>query len=83
MLAGAHGLHIAEDHFLAEIIDPDTGELLPRGEQGELVLTSLTKEALPLLRYRTGDISAIIDEPCACGRTRAGWRACADGTTTC
>jgi phenylacetate-CoA ligase len=64
-----HGLHIAEDHFLPEIINPETGEILPLGEQGELVLTSLTKEANPLIRYRTGDITALIPEPCACGRT--------------
>ncbi len=64
-----HGLHIAEDHFLPEIIDPETGETLPPGAQGELVLTNLTKEAMPLIRYRTGDITALIPEPCACGRT--------------
>ena len=64
-----HGLHIAEDHFLPEIINPETGDVLPPGEQGELVLTSLTKEANPLIRYRTGDITALIPEPCACGRT--------------
>ncbi|HEY7909073.1 MAG TPA: phenylacetate--CoA ligase [Thermomicrobiales bacterium] len=64
-----HGLHIAEDHFLPEIINPETGEILPLGEQGELVLTSLTKEANPLIRYRTGDITALIPEPCPCGRT--------------
>lgn len=63
------GLHIWEDHFIAEIIDPDTGEVLPPGEQGELVITSLTKEALPMIRYRTRDITYLIDEPCACGRT--------------
>ena len=63
------GLHIWEDHFIAEIIDPDTGEVLPPGEQGELVITSLTKEALPMLRYRTRDITRIIEEPCTCGRT--------------
>ncbi|MFA5536383.1 MAG: phenylacetate--CoA ligase [Bacillota bacterium] len=63
------GLHIWEDHFIAEIIDPDTGEVLPPGEQGELVITSLTKEALPMLRYRTRDITRLITEPCACGRT--------------
>ena len=63
------GLHINEDHFLAEVIDPATGERLPYGEQGELVLTTLTKEALPLLRYRTGDITELNPEPCACGRT--------------
>jgi phenylacetate-CoA ligase len=63
------GLHIWEDHFLCEVIDPDTGELLPRGATGELVLTTLTKEALPMLRYRTRDITRLADEPCICGRT--------------
>jgi phenylacetate-CoA ligase len=63
------GLHINEDHFLAEIIDPDTGEVLPEGESGELVFTSLDKKAFPLLRYRTRDISALHHEACACGRT--------------
>jgi phenylacetate-CoA ligase len=63
------GLHIWEDHFLPEIIDPKTGAALPKGEEGELVFTSLTKEALPLLRYRTGDISRLIPERCPCGRT--------------
>lgn len=63
------GLHIWEDHFLPEIIDPKTAEVLPLGAEGELVFTTLTKEALPLLRYRTGDISRLIDERCPCGRT--------------
>jgi phenylacetate-CoA ligase len=63
------GLHIWEDHFLCEVIDPETGEPLPLGESGELVLTTLTKEALPMLRYRTRDITRLIEEPCACGRT--------------
>jgi phenylacetate-CoA ligase len=63
------GLHIFEDHFLAEIVDPQTGEPLPYGERGELVLTTLTKEAMPIIRYRTGDITALNPEPCACGRT--------------
>jgi phenylacetate-CoA ligase len=64
-----NGLHVMEDHFMVEIIDPDTGEVLPEGSSGELVFTSLTKEALPIIRYRTGDISSITSEPCACGRT--------------
>ena len=64
-------LHIFEDHFLAEIIDPKTGESLPDGERGELVITTLTKQALPIIRYRTGDITSIIKEPCKCGRTHA------------
>lgn len=63
------GLHICEDHFLPEIIDPKTGENLPYGEYGELVFTTLTKEALPVIRYRTGDITKLMPEPCACGRT--------------
>lgn len=63
------GLHIAEDHFLAEIIDPKTGEVLPYGQEGELVFTSLTKEAFPVVRYRTGDIASLNPEPCKCGRT--------------
>jgi phenylacetate-CoA ligase len=64
-----NGLHIWEDHFLCEVIDPETTEPLPLGEAGELVLTTLTKEALPMLRYRTRDITRLIEEPCACGRT--------------
>ena len=63
------GMHIFEDHFLAEIIDPDTGEVLPPGEKGELVFTTLTKEAFPVIRYCTKDISRLFYEPCACGRT--------------
>ncbi|MBE6564196.1 MAG: phenylacetate--CoA ligase [Ruminococcaceae bacterium] len=63
------GMHINEDHFIAEIIDPDTGEVLPEGEKGELVFTSITKEAFPLLRYRTRDICMLSSEPCSCGRT--------------
>ena len=63
------GMHINEDHFLAEIIDPDTGEVLPEGEKGELVFTSLDKEAFPLLRYRTRDICVLSREKCSCGRT--------------
>jgi phenylacetate-CoA ligase len=68
------GLHLQEDHFLAEVIDPATGERLPDGAEGELVLTSLTKEAMPLLRYRTGDRTALTTEPCHCGRTGARLR---------
>jgi len=64
-----NGLHIAEDHFIAEIIDPVTLEVLPPGMEGELVLTSLTKEALPLLRFRTGDLTTLDYSPCSCGRT--------------
>ncbi|MFZ5827837.1 MAG: phenylacetate--CoA ligase family protein [Bacillota bacterium] len=65
------GLHLSEDHFLSEIIDPKSGRSLPPGEEGELVLTSLTKEAFPLIRYRTGDRTALLTEPCRCGRTTA------------
>ena len=63
------GMHINEDHFYAEIIDPDTGEVLPEGEKGELVFTSLDKEAFPLLRYRTRDICVLSRKKCSCGRT--------------
>lgn len=63
------GMHINEDHFIAEIIDPATGEVLPYGEKGELVFTSITKEAFPLIRYRTKDICILTNEKCACGRT--------------
>ena len=64
-----HGMHINEDHFYAEIIDPETGEVLPDGTKGELVFTSLDKEAFPLLRYRTRDICVLSRRPCSCGRT--------------
>ncbi|MCE5333862.1 MAG: phenylacetate--CoA ligase [Desulfobacteraceae bacterium] len=63
------GMHIQEDHFYAEVIDPETCRVLGHGETGELVLTTLTKEAFPVIRYRTGDLCSIMDEPCACGRT--------------
>jgi phenylacetate-CoA ligase len=63
------GLHIFEDHFIPEIINPETGEVLPYGETGELVFTSITKEAFPIIRYRTRDISSLNPEPCICGRT--------------
>ena len=63
------GMHINEDHFIAEIIDPDTGEVLPDGVQGELVFTSIDKEAFPLLRYRTRDVCTLTHEKCSCGRT--------------
>ena len=65
------GLHLAEDHFLAELVDPETGAPAPPGAVGELVLTTLTKEAFPLLRYRTGDLTTLTTERCACGRTLA------------
>ena len=63
--------HIAEDHFLWEVVDPKTGEPVPEGEEGELVLTTLTKECAPVLRYRTHDYTRVTTEPCACGRTLA------------
>ncbi len=63
------GMHINEDHFIAEVIDPDTGEVLPEGTQGELVFTSIDKKAFPLLRYRTRDICTLTREKCSCGRT--------------
>jgi phenylacetate-CoA ligase len=63
------GLHIFEDHFIPEIINPQTGEVLPYGQKGELVFTTITKEAFPLIRYRTRDISVLYPEPCKCGRT--------------
>jgi phenylacetate-CoA ligase len=63
------GLHIFEDHFYPEIIDPESLEPLPEGQEGELVLTTLSKRAMPMLRYRTRDITAITSEPCVCGRT--------------
>jgi len=66
-----NGLHIWEDHFIPEIINPDTGETLPDGEKGELVITTITKEGIPLIRYRTRDITRLIKEPCICGRTHA------------
>ena len=63
------GMHVCEDHFIPEIIDPDTGEVLPDGESGELVFTCITKEAFPLMRYRTRDIATLSRETCSCGRT--------------
>jgi phenylacetate-coenzyme A ligase PaaK-like adenylate-forming protein len=65
------GLHVNEDHFLVEVVDPGSGRPLPPGERGELVFTTLTKEAMPLLRYRTGDIASLDRSACACGRTLA------------
>ncbi len=68
------GLHVAEDHFLLEIVDPESGEPLPPGEEGELVITTLTKEAFPVLRYRTRDLTALDQSRCECGRTLARMR---------
>ncbi len=62
-------MHVCEDNFIPEIIDPDTGEVLPEGEWGELVFTTITKEGFPLIRYRTRDICSLNYEPCKCGRT--------------
>ncbi|MBO4883183.1 MAG: phenylacetate--CoA ligase, partial [Lachnospiraceae bacterium] len=64
-----HGMHINEDHFIAEIIDPDTHEVLPDGAQGELVFTAIDKKAFPMMRYRTKDICQLSKEKCSCGRT--------------
>jgi phenylacetate-CoA ligase len=63
------GLHVFEDHFYPEVVDPATGEVLPDGAEGELVLTTLSKDAMPMIRYRTRDVTSLIPEPCACGRT--------------
>lgn len=68
---GKGGAHIFEDHFLVEVVDPATGAPVPEGEAGELVFTTLTKEAFPVIRYRTGDVASVTARPCACGRTHA------------
>ncbi|MBU0610650.1 MAG: phenylacetate--CoA ligase [Armatimonadetes bacterium] len=65
------GLHLAEDHYLVEVLDPETGVPVPAGQEGELVFTTLSKEALPLLRYRSGDLASVDTSPCPCGRTTA------------
>jgi phenylacetate-CoA ligase len=70
-LAARDGLHVQEDHFIVEVVDPASGEPLAEGEEGELVFTTLRKEALPLIRYRTGDIGRLSTRPCPCGRTTA------------
>jgi phenylacetate-CoA ligase len=70
-LAARDGLHVHEDHFLVEVVDPGSGEPLAEEEEGELVFTTLTKEAVPLIRYRTGDIGSLTTAPCECGRTTA------------
>jgi phenylacetate-CoA ligase len=70
-LEARDGLHVQEDHFLVEVIDPESGDQLEEGDEGELVFTTLVKEAMPMLRYRTGDIGSLTYEPCACGRTTA------------
>ncbi len=68
-MEGHHGLHVWEDHFFIEILDPDTSEPVPDGEMGELCITTISKEGMPTIRYRTHDLTAIIPEPCPCGRT--------------
>jgi len=70
-LEARDGLHVHEDHFLVEVVDPESGDRLDEGEEGELVFTTLAKEAMPMLRYRTGDIGSLTLEPCVCGRTTA------------
>ena len=70
-LASRDMQHLAEDHFLWEVVDPETGDPVPDGEMGELVLTPLGKQAIPVLRYRTHDLTRVVTEPCACGRTTA------------
>jgi phenylacetate-CoA ligase len=70
-LEARSGMHVMEDHFLVEVIDPQSGEAVPQGAEGELVFTTLRKEAMPLIRYRTGDIGSVVAEPCECGRTLA------------
>jgi len=71
-----NGMHIFEDHFIPEIINPETLEVLPYGENGELVFTCVTKEAMPLLRYRTRDLTRLHEEKCACGRTLVRMEKC-------
>lgn len=66
---GKGALHVFDDHYHPEVVDPETGEPVPAGTRGELVLTTLTKEALPVIRYRTGDVTSFVEEPCPCGRT--------------
>jgi phenylacetate-CoA ligase len=70
-LEARDGLHVHEDHFVVEVVDPDSGAQLGEGAEGELVFTTLMKEAMPMLRYRTGDIASVTFEPCRCGRTTA------------
>ena len=77
------GLHVFEDHFLVEIVDPKTLEPVPDGQEGELVITTLSKQAMPVIRYRTRDITAIETRPCACGRTSGASGASAGAATTC
>jgi phenylacetate-CoA ligase len=78
-----NGLHVNEDYFLPEVVDPGTGRPLPEGELGVLVFTTLTKEALPLVRYWTGDLTTLTTAPCACGRTSVRWGRSSAAPTTC
>ena len=78
-----NGMHINEDHFIAEVIDSATGEVLPPGEKGELVITCISKEALPLIRYRTRDITRLMYEPVPAAAPPPGWRTCQDVRMIC
>jgi phenylacetate-CoA ligase len=80
---GKGALHVFDDHFLPEILDPETGRPAAGAALGELVLTTLTKEALPVLRYRTGDVTRFVDGGCACGRTHARIARFSGRWTTC
>jgi phenylacetate-CoA ligase len=82
-LVARAGLHVQEDHVLVEVIDPSDGHRLVPGTEGELVFTTLTKEALPLIRYRTGDIGCVIDDRANAAAPRSAWAGCEAGTTTC
>ena len=82
-LHSERGMHVFEDHFLPEIIDPETGEPLPPGENGELVFTSLTKEAFPVIRYRTKDISRLYGSPAPAAAPWCAWRRSPAAPTTC
>ena len=68
---GKDGLHVFEDHFIVEVLNPESGDAMPDGQTGELVFTTLTKQAFPVIRYRTGDLASVVREPCVCGRTHA------------
>ncbi len=82
-LEAKKGLHIFEDHFIPEIINPETGQTLSQRHQGELVFTSITKEAFPIIRYRTRDVTSLDREPCICGRTLRACKKLAAEPTTC
>ena len=76
-------MHVHEDHFLPEVVDRDSGEPLAEGEVGVLVFTALTKQALPLMRYWTGDLSSLSSEPCSAGARSSGWARSGPAPTTC